>query len=311
MSLCAGLILKISDLDWITYRQQNHSIVEDLFTGQQICVSICSTCHHVRISTQTFRILVIPIAQECIRASNGHVKLMDCLSKFNNIDQVRDFQCNYCNRRSNQVVLDCSPSRRLSPMPPITPNGSMDRGIPVDALSPIIRSPCNQYTSASMFETVNHRTSTPKETTATLLQPILTDALQRYWLREPPGCLIIQLCRFNFVNKVQSCRIKTRIDVPIDGLSISNLVFSYAAMCMPLQSEHILAGGSKYRLYALCLHSGGDCVPSGHYIAYAIADDGLWYKFEDENVVAVNIEYELSTQSLQEDVYLLFYHRQR
>jgi len=67
---------------------------------------------------------------------------------------------------------------------------------------------------------------------------------------------------------------------------------------------------SEYELCALCCHVDSRVVDSGHYVTYAIHDDSVtWYKFDDVTVTKVDIGVELMTESLQQNVYLLFYRR--
>nr|XP_002127053.1 ubiquitin carboxyl-terminal hydrolase 36 [Ciona intestinalis] len=61
--------------------------------------------------------------------------------------------------------------------------------------------------------------------------------------------------------------------------------------------------GPIYDLYAVLVHSGFSC-NSGHYYAYAKAANGQWYCFNDSSVNQVS-----SHQALNQQAYLLFYHR--
>lgn len=49
----------------------------------------------------------------------------------------------------------------------------------------------------------------------------------------------------------------------------------------------------KYDLYGLCCYLGGDSVNYGYYISYCFYGDNKWYRFDDERVIEVDMEYEL------------------
>ncbi|CAN8194279.1 unnamed protein product [Coccothraustes coccothraustes] len=58
-----------------------------------------------------------------------------------------------------------------------------------------------------------------------------------------------------------------------------------------------------YSLYAIVVHSGDTCL-EGHFLCYAKASNGLWYKMDDESVDNCDIHTVLGQQA-----YLLFYAR--
>lgn len=62
-----------------------------------------------------------------------------------------------------------------------------------------------------------------------------------------------------------------------------------------------------YELHAVSLHLGAECTANGHYLTYAKCADGHWYRFDDARVDAVNMDYELTTRTVRENTYLLFY----
>lgn len=66
----------------------------------------------------------------------------------------------------------------------------------------------------------------------------------------------------------------------------------------------------KYDLYGLCCHLGGDSANYGHYISYCLHGDNKWYRFDDERVIEVDMEYELTTHEIRQNAYLLFYKKQ-
>jgi len=46
-----------------------------------------------------------------------------------------------------------------------------------------------------------------------------------------------------------------------------------------------LRGSTNYQLFALTVHHG--TLSGGHYVAYALRDDGNWYHFNDEYYQAI------------------------
>ena len=119
-----------------------------------------------------------------------------------------------------------------------------------------------------------------------------SSCLRRSLLHHCPAYLIIQLLRFT----VSQSKLTSPVTVP-RALSLGNDV--------------VMGDGAvtQYELCALCCHVDSDVIGSGHYVTYATADRVTWYMFDDDIVTAVDIDQQLMTESLQRNVYLLFYRR--
>ena len=113
----------------------------------------------------------------------------------------------------------------------------------------------------------------------------------RSMLHHCPPYLIIQLLRFNAQSKLTTPVVVQR------RLLLGNDVV--------MGDDDV----SQYEIRALCCHVDSHVVSSGHYVTYATADDVRWYKFDDVTVTKVNIDQELMTDLVQQNVYLLFYRR--
>lgn len=138
----------------------------------------------------------------------------------------------------------------------------------------------------------------------------LTDGQRRSLLRQLPECLVVQLMRFSVDSKTRTpVKNQRPVKVPITDLDLTHLIVDNV---MKREDLTTLNASYRYDLYAMCLHVDSDTVSHGHYIAYVKSNDtGTWYKCDDEAVTPVNIEYEVSTRQVRENVYLLLYHKNR
>ncbi|XP_066284237.1 ubiquitin carboxyl-terminal hydrolase 2-like [Branchiostoma lanceolatum] len=131
-------------------------------------------------------------------------------------------------------------------------------------------------------------------------QDLQTTAQRRCLLRYHPECLIIQLQRFNYATKTQ-----VPVNIPLHNLNLNSL---HVDNLLP-DPDLGPPDDCVYSLYAVCMHLGTtrDC---GHYVAYALLDDGLWYKFDDEVVRVVNsMQSELRSAIVKRNAYILFYRK--
>jgi len=64
---------------------------------------------------------------------------------------------------------------------------------------------------------------------------------------------------------------------------------------------------TQYQIRAMCCHVDSHVVSDGHYVTYATADDVTWYKFDDVTVTKVNVDEELMSELVQQNVYLIIY----
>lgn len=102
-------------------------------------------------------------------------------------------------------------------------------------------------------------------------------------------------------------KLRTPAVIPISNLDLTPLTFDAKVKRQDMTS---IAAQNLYNLYGVCLHLGGDSAANGHYIAYCMAADGKWYKFDDEHVTAVRrMDQELESRRFQENCYVLFYRK--
>ena len=135
-----------------------------------------------------------------------------------------------------------------------------------------------------------------------------TDGQRRSLLRQLPECLVVQLMRFSVQNGTAR-KIQRPVKVPVTELDLTRLIVDNV---MKREDLTALNASYHYDLYAMCLHVGSDSIAHGHYISYVKSSEtGRWYKCDDETVTDVNIEYEMNTRLVRENVYLLFYHKNR
>lgn len=322
-------IQRLSDLEWLTYKEKNNSIVDELFTGQLVEAHRCTACNHISVSIQNFSVLPVPIVEA--RQLNGLVYLEDCFTKFGTTEDLYGpdgLRCECCNRMNRMVPSSgqfCTPKSHLNKAhlqpelgaSPILSNGGMDNQAygncrnkfmcpNSDGMSPLPNCPGETAEECdSGFHDNQMRTSTP------ILNPMcntgvkLTDGQKRSLLRQLPDCLVVQILRFS-QSFGELTKLRKPVSVPLNGLDLTHLIIDNV---MDKEDLTGLRTNFKYDLYGVCVHLGGDCMSAGHYISFVKVQDGKWYKFDDEFVTAVNMEYELTTKLLRENAYLLFYRK--
>lgn len=337
-------IQRLSDLEWLTYKEKNNSIIDDLFTGQLVEAQRCVACNRISCSIQPFSILPVPIVEP--RQLNGLVYLEDCFTKFGTTEDLfgpDGLRCECCNNRngSNNTPLAVgqmingpfSPISKASEAitaSPVLSNGGVDNkdllnvhkrrllrtdsgltSSPVPGtmapppLSAMSPIPSNgEGLNDSGFHDNQLRTSTPIHS-STALALKLTDGQRRSLLRQLPECLIVQLMRFSqYFGELR--KLRKPVSVPLNGLDLTNLIIDNVMRREDMTAMH---SSFRYDLYGVCLHLGGDSMSAGHYIAFVKLQNGQWFKFDDESAVAVNMEYELTTKQVRENAYLLFYRK--
>ena len=315
-------IQRLADLEWLSHKQKNQTVLDDIFTGQLVSATHCLTDNHLTVSTQAFNILPVPIVSP--RDLSGLVYLEDCFTKYCNIEHLvgKDgIDCSVCNKTG---ILNSGTSQ-----PGINPRktrssstrgsrlnshtvGNIDSGmqsprIPSASsyMSPILGNRDNLNDSG--FHDNVFRTSTPVSDTNCMFPPPLRlrDAERRCLLRQLPECLVIQLMRFTYNQFSQQPRkILASVSIPLKGFDLKSVVFDNVT-----NRPSLVESEQKYNLYAVCVHLGGESTHSGHYVCYCQSDNGVWYKFDDDLVWDVNMEYEVTTKEIRENAYLLFYKR--
>jgi ubiquitin carboxyl-terminal hydrolase 8 len=274
-------------LEWLTYKDENASILDDLFTGQLVEAQHCTACNRISVNIQTFNILPVPIVGP--RQISGIVHLDDCFAKFGTIEELygpEGLQCEGCNRAFMEQPA-ATPVRRPG----------MGNGI----VSPIANS--SNIISDNSFSDSLFKTSTPIHGAPVPRGIKVTDGQRRSLLRQLPECLIVQLLRFSF-HQGQPRKVYRPVSIPLNTLDLTSLIIDNVMKREDLTALHTCF---RYNLYGLVLHLGGESTGFGHYVAYTQASNNVWYKFDDHNVTEVNMEYELNTKTVRENAYLLFY----
>jgi len=118
-------------------------------------------------------------------------------------------------------------------------------------------------------------------------------AWKQFHLYRTPPILIIHLKRFFFsASSHRRDKITRKIDFPLEGLDLRDLVADYGEHEKPI-----------YDCYAVSNHFGG--LGGGHYTAYTLSDDGIWCNYDDSRVTTdVNPE-----EVVSEAAYVLYYRR--
>jgi ubiquitin carboxyl-terminal hydrolase 8 len=328
---------RLSDLEWLIHKQENKSVIDDLFTGQLVEAQHCLSCNRISVGIQTFNILPVPIVEP--REVSGVVYLMDCFSKFGNMENLFDsdgLQCPCSNKNIDTPVCINTPglttntaalsakatNQQKGPTTHVGRLLSRDSavGSPVTSshlmfgqstlMSPIPSSTA-EVLNDSGFQDNQYKTSTPilhDRTHSTDIKPSnLTNGQRRSLLRQLPECLIVQLLRFRYNSSMHDlCKIHTPVNIPLKNLDLNSVVFDTVVKREDLTTP---PEAYEYDLYGVCLHLGAGATNCGHYISYCMVSDGTWWKFDDEEVTQVNMEFELNSRLVRENAYMLFYKR--
>ena len=355
-------IQRLSDLEWLTYKESNNSVIDDLFMGQLVEAQRCVECNHISVNIQTFNVLPVPIVEP--RQLNGLVYLEDCFTKFGTTEDLvgpNGLRCECGGGRhtkvpgftpvrgqqqqqqqqwgSPPVVATCPSSQHAvynnnnTGASPALANGGagsivgsrLPAGLyrrkqqllrsdsaltasPVHAtaMSPISSLREEEVNDSGFHDNQMIRTSTPIHAPPQSPVAKFTDGQRRSLLRQLPECLVIQLMRFT-QHGLEITKLHKPVSVPLQGLDLTHLVIDNVMQREEIGSNSLTSNNYKYELYGVCVHLGGENMACGHYLAYSKHVDGSWYKFDDESVVPVNMEYELTTKYVRENAYLLFY----
>ncbi|XP_067684287.1 ubiquitin carboxyl-terminal hydrolase 33-like [Haliotis asinina] len=314
-------IQRLSDLEWLQHKQENESIIDDLFTGQLVEAYHCLTDNHISVNLQAFNILPVPIAAP--REVSGVVYLEDCFTSFCHIEHLMgpdEMDCTYCRADANKskkkgkknsvndVYMSSTPRTRS-----VTRNMSVDSAVQSPAPPPAFMSPIvgqRDIINDSGFHDNIFKTSTPIveacQGVGNQTRQHIRDVQRRCLLRQLPECLAIQLMRFTYNQRTgRSKKIKAPVSIRIKDLNLTNIIYDTVTRREDLTAINL---NHTYNLFSVCVHLGAESTNHGHYISYCLVDD-KWYRFDDENVTEVNMEYELTTRELRENAYILFYKR--
>jgi len=290
-----GPLLTLADADRLRHAAVNNSIIDDLFTGQLIDIRLCEACQRIAATTQLFDILLVPIARP--HHVSGIVKLDDCLVLFGSTEELtgqNGLHCEHCNRARLTAAVRSASNVQLAALSPPLSHRTL-------AMSPIAL--LDRSTHSSNF-VIDHRTSTPIPGAPRPPASVyVTNCQRRSLLGYAPPCLIIQLMRFTVGATGSPHKLKTPISIPMSTSALTPLLLENVALDKNGQAVRL----TRYELFALCLHAGGECTANGHYVSYAQCANGLWYQFDDARVCEVNMDYELTTRVVRENAYLLFY----
>lgn len=329
----AESIQRLSDLEWLLHKQSNESIVDDLFTGQLVEALLCTSNNRISVTLQTFNVLPVPLAAP--RPVSGLVLLEDCFTAFCHIEHLVNsttlsgaatdfaYNTNMIRNRAGDAVMSSGAVTPQSSGPKTRSsstrlwNQAVDSNLPTplgripSAVSPIIGQRESQFVNDSGFYDNVFRTSTPiREAVGGVIATDSTNVQRRCLLRQLPECLIIQLMRFQYnIHQGRSNKLRAPVSVRLKGLDLEALVYDTVTQREDLASPAGITGPQIYDLYGLCLHLGAESTHHGHYVSYSLAADGRWYRFDDESVTQVNMEYELTTKEVRQNAYILFYKR--
>ncbi|OWF45254.1 ubiquitin carboxyl-terminal hydrolase 3-like [Mizuhopecten yessoensis] len=311
-------VQRLSDLEWLTYKADNNSIIDNSFTGQLVIGYHCLTDNRITVNMQTFNILPVPIVPP--REVSGLVMLADCFTTFCNVEHLTGQDALDHNSWCPAAEKCTTPVQGLSTPSAPKVNGRKRGFSSVDSAvgslgSPLTGNPMSpipgngEFVNDSGFQDTVFKTSTPIADSQFSFIPQhqrLKDAQRRCLLRQLPECLVIQLMRFNYNPFTrQSSKVQAPVSIPLRDLDLTQIMFDTVTNREDLSApEHT----HKYDLYGVCVHLGADTTSYGHYISYCLqSDNNTWYKFDDEDVTEVNMEYELTMRELRENAYILFY----
>uniref|UniRef100_A0A0B7A0Q1 ubiquitinyl hydrolase 1 n=2 Tax=Arion vulgaris TaxID=1028688 RepID=A0A0B7A0Q1_9EUPU len=340
----AEAIQRLSDLEWLIYKQANDTLIDSLFTGQLVEAYYGVNHGSISVNLQTFNVLPVPIG-DAVNFS-GLVMLDDCFSRFCNIENLNEVSANGPDKvgfNSDQQ----QPTRHMSQVPrhtnvrhvgaaPFTqhnfklaqesgmnylPSPIHPSAVPFQAVSSSTSGPFISHTypispppqsfirdniaNDSGFLDNTFRTSTPvaRDSVASQRQGKIQ---RRCLLRQLPECLIIQLMRFKYDPVAGAAtKVTTSVSIRLRDFNLRDVIYDTVMQRSDMTAPN---AGYVYELYGLCLHLGADITSHGHYVSYCL-ERGRWYRMDDQNVHEVNMEYQLNSEEIRQNAYILFYRR--
>ena len=104
-------VVRLSDIEWIVYKQEHASPVDDIFAHQLIDIRKCCTCNQISTSVQPFRVL--PVAIDSI--ASQYLSLDQCLSRLKRTEKLSDLKCENCAVQTiKSMVQECSPTATIA-----------------------------------------------------------------------------------------------------------------------------------------------------------------------------------------------------
>ena len=334
-------VQRLADLEWLSHKDSNDSVLDDTFSGQLVESVLCTVCNKASVQVQTFNVLPVPIVEA--RELNGLVYLDDCFAKFTTIEQLSELKCEFCCKRATERRI-LHEAVGVSPVHASSSNGGIgyQRGSSspahlqtevmlrrrrmnaqllkgmdpqltptVGGFSPIT-SPSRSESHISAAVQNDFRTSTPihgnlaaNHITPAAAQALCTDGRRRTLLRQLPSCLVVHLLRFDMNMRTgESQKLQRPVNIQLDHVDLSHLIVDNV-----MQREDMTSSNAShcYSLHAVCVHLGAVSLTHGHYVAYVKTRQRGWCRFNDELVTPVNMAYEITTRQVRENAYLLFY----
>lgn len=330
-------------MEWLIYKQANNTVIDNLFTGQLVEASCGVNNGRISVNLQIFNVLPVPIG-DCHNFS-GLVMLSDCFANFcktenmigalsgSAVPNVRSeqevaaqFSSVLRQRNINSRGLGATPVTRQnfrlaqksdmayvpSPIHPSMIPSAASASTPgvVPSQTPLVSPPLQPFMRDNImydsgFLDNTFRTSTPLGSDAVLLRR--QEKIQRRCLlRQLPECLIIQLMRFSYDHAAgEPTKVSTSVGIRLFDLDLRDVIYDSVVQQTDLATPN---SGYVYELYGLCLHLGASSTSHGHYVSYCL-DRGRWYRMDDDEVTEVNMEYQLNTEEIRQNAYILFYKR--
>lgn len=282
----AKIAQRLSDLDWLSYKRENASVIDDLYTGQLVEAYNCSRKGHISVQTQTFAVLPVPIGEPTNDSHpTANVYLEDCFTELCSVEHLSEQICSLCAKNRNEYLASTTaktPATALT-SPIMSPHITARMNLQTSAfslgsfMSPILGDIKDTYQTMGL-----QRTSTPRNFG---LASEKQDLERRCLLHQLPECLIIQLLRFTFDSQTKETKkITTPVSVTLSDLDLKNIVFDLVTNNDDNQQEP----SYTYDLYAVCVHLSNHGTSSGHYISYCLHTNSKWYKFDDDHVTEVD-----------------------
>ncbi|KAH9504808.1 hypothetical protein Btru_061993 [Bulinus truncatus] len=146
---------------------------------------------------------------------------------------------------------------------------------------------------------------THKQANDTIIDNLFTGQLVEAYYSLEHGHISVNLQAFNVLPvPIAAPRYSTGrlLNIRLHHFSLKDVIYDTVTQRTDMTAP---AGGFIYELYGLCLHLGGNSTSHGHYISYCL--DGVkWYRMDDQDVSEVNMEYQLNTEEIRQEMPICF-----